>query len=125
MAWVDERMARKLRICREGHRIASADPAYRRDVGRRLAEQLGEPPSDMWSAIPWVWATVEGARSPTPSVAAAADLLRELLEGDGPLDAFELRWRALSEPRPDLGSLLRSHPYAGVFAWSHRPTSPR
>jgi hypothetical protein len=120
------RDARLVAHSREGFRLVQDDLAYRSAVLARLAPELGEGPEDMWTGIPWIWATALGGEPPTRgamagAARAAAALLREWLGGDELLDALETRWRASAAAPLPLGSTLRSHPFSDLRAWSIRP----
>lgn len=120
------RDARLAAHSREGFRLVHDDPAYRSAVLARLAPELGQGPEDMWSSIPWIWATALGGEPPArgamaASTRVAAALLCEWLGGDEVLDALETRWQASAAAPLPLGSTLRSHPFPDLRAWSIRP----
>lgn len=79
----------------------------------------------MWDSICWVWAVLEGHTAPNHTVGVLSDILGRHLRRDGTLEDLETEWKTAPDPKPDLGSLLRSHPYAGAYAWSHLKTFPR
>jgi hypothetical protein len=121
-----DRDARLVAHAREGFRLARAEPAYRATVLARLGPELGRDPEDLWDAIPWTWAVALDSEPPRagPMVAAvveAARQLRSFLGGDEPLEAIEARWSATAAARLGLGSILRSHPFPDLRAWSIRP----
>jgi hypothetical protein len=123
--------ARETRLaghCREGYRLATNDPEYRDNVLARLRPELTRLPDDLWAAIPWIWARLLGGELPASgamvmAVREAAEVLREWLRDDAPLEALELRWNATAACHLGLGSTLRSHPFADLRAWSIRPRS--
>mgnify|MGYP001305544696 CR=1 FL=1 len=98
------------------------DPAYLAKVRARL--DLDEAPADLWGAIDWTWSVALGGSPPSGplarSIAAGAEVLRALLEGD---DAARRRWAAAPNDALSLASSLSSHPFADQATWFIRTTS--
>ncbi len=120
-----DRLARKARHARDGYRQAMGEPEYRSGVLARLAPELGEGPTDLWTAISWTWSVCLGGSAPpdgacAADVVAAAAVLRVWFESDEPLAVLQSQWRERCGDRLALGSTLRSHPFPDVYTWSFR-----
>ncbi len=125
-----ERDQRLFAHCREGYRLARRDASYRANVLERSSRELPDAPDDLWKAIPWVWTVTVGGAPPragpmSAAIDAAAALLAEELAGDEPFDVVRSRWAATPALATQLalGSIVRSHPFSDLRAWSLRPTS--
>ncbi len=110
---VAARLALSGERCRRGYRLARAHGEFAAEVRETLQRFLepGPSPADE------IWATLEGVIGPTEATRTPVAALKTWLESATPLDRLRESWPA---GVPDLHSVLTSHPYAAVDAWSHR-----
>jgi hypothetical protein len=110
---VAARLALNGERCRRGYRLARAQGDFATEVRETLRRFLEPGPS----RADEIWAVLEGVAGPTEATRAPMAALKSWLESDVPLDRLRESW---PPGAPDLHSVLTSHPYAAVDAWSHR-----